>query len=702
MFTTLVPTFAFADETLNGNTVILYTSNLRGDIDSLSQIASVKSDYESKGADVILADTGNFLQGSIYASADRGYTVFNLMEQTGYDVVALGKYEFTFGDGTIGAKAHGSLVQYFTLSTLLNGGTANSITKSPSTFKAVSANADGSNSYFTFKNNMCASTTVTTKSGFTVGFVGLTNPDTKNCVLEDSLAGITFDSDSDMYNDSKIISRSLKSSSDVVVCLSNVGDVDSTKTGANVTIDVREDAGETVGAVVINSNGEVISNDVIDVSKYTADSQIKSAVDSAKAAIDLKYTSVAKSTVTLEGSTSAVRSKETNLGDFWTDALRWFALDGGIENYFSDEYKELGNTSIKVDDDKVVAIWNGGNLRDYMYSGDIILQDIQRVLPYPNTVAVVYVTGAQLLEALEASMQYDAAFASVSGIEYNIDPNKSFVQGEQYSNSKYYAPKTINKVTITSINGKPFDEKETYAVITSNMIYNGGDTYGVFKSKSSDSTITSIKVTDAVWSYVQNKLGGVIGDDYASCGTRITTKHNHSYDSGKVTKKATCTENGVKTYTCVDCGSTKTKTIKATGHKAVTDKAVAATYAKAGKTEGSHCSVCGTVIKAQKSVAKLTVSATSITKLTSVKKGFKITYKKNSKATGYQIQYSTDKNFKKNNKTVTISKNSTTSKTVSSLSANKKYYVRVRCYKTENGKKYYSSWSSSKSVTTKK
>ncbi|MGN0522144.1 MAG: fibronectin type III domain-containing protein, partial [Eubacterium sp.] len=69
--------------------------------------------------------------------------------------------------------------------------------------------------------------------------------------------------------------------------------------------------------------------------------------------------------------------------------------------------------------------------------------------------------------------------------------------------------------------------------------------------------------------------------------------------------------------------------------------------------------------------------------------------------TGYQIQYSTSSKFTKA-KTVTVSKNSTTSKTISKLKANKKYYVRVRTYKTVDGKKIYSAWSKAKSVTTKK
>ena len=97
---------------------------------------------------------------------------------------------------------------------------------------------------------------------------------------------------------------------------------------------------------------------------------------------------------------------------------------------------------------------------------------------------------------------------------------------------------------------------------------------------------------------------------------------------------------------------------------------------------------------------------TSVSKVKAAKKGFKVTWKKQTtQTTGYQVQYSTSSKFKKA-KTVTISKNKTTSKSVSKLSAKKKYYVRVRTYKTVkvNGKnvKLYSGWSKAKSVTTKK
>ncbi len=92
---------------------------------------------------------------------------------------------------------------------------------------------------------------------------------------------------------------------------------------------------------------------------------------------------------------------------------------------------------------------------------------------------------------------------------------------------------------------------------------------------------------------------------------------------------------------------------------------------------------------------------TSIKKLSKGKKKFTVTWAKVSGVKGYQIQYSSDKKFKKNNKSVTVTKQKTTKATVKKLKSKKKYYVRVRTYKTVNGKKIYSSWSKVKSVKTR-
>lgn len=90
-------------------------------------------------------------------------------------------------------------------------------------------------------------------------------------------------------------------------------------------------------------------------------------------------------------------------------------------------------------------------------------------------------------------------------------------------------------------------------------------------------------------------------------------EHEHVWGEWTVTKAATCTETGVETRTCSVCGETETREIEATGHTVVVDPAVAPTYDDTGLTEGSHCSVCNTVIKAQEIVPALGHKCTALT-----------------------------------------------------------------------------------------
>lgn len=94
--------------------------------------------------------------------------------------------------------------------------------------------------------------------------------------------------------------------------------------------------------------------------------------------------------------------------------------------------------------------------------------------------------------------------------------------------------------------------------------------------------------------------------------------------------------------------------------------------------------------------------ATSITSLSVKDNGFTVKWKKKTKITGYQIQYSTSSKFSmKNTKTVKIKKAKTASKKITDLKSSKKYYVRIRTYKIVKKKKSYSSWSKKKCVTIK-
>ena len=88
----------------------------------------------------------------------------------------------------------------------------------------------------------------------------------------------------------------------------------------------------------------------------------------------------------------------------------------------------------------------------------------------------------------------------------------------------------------------------------------------------------------------------VCGTSYKDNTTKAT---GHSYGNSVVTKQPTCTSEGTKIKTCTKCNVTVTEKLPAKGHTAVTDKGYPATCTTAGKTDGSHCSVCNTVIKVQ-------------------------------------------------------------------------------------------------------
>ena len=394
---------------------------------------------------------------------------------------------------------------------------------------------------------------------------------------------------------------------------------------------------------------------------------------------------------------------------------------------------------------------------------------------------------------------------------------------------------------------KPTCDNDGYTKFTCSVC---GDSY------SKVINATGHKYNDKIVSASCDKSGYTLhtcencGDVYKD---NFTSPLGHDYTSQTV--KPACETDGEKTFTCTRCGDTYTEVIKAKGHvykrtvvaagcetdgytlvecmechdsfkegyvgakghTIVTDKAVAATCTTAGKTEGSHCSVCGKVIKAQteikakghvagdwitdkaaavgvkgrkhrscmvcgavvesadipalspksissasvslsiatysfdgkfktpsvtvklgstalrkgidyvvsyrnnKNVGKATVVITGkglyagtitrtfvinpakqeIQKLTAKSKGFYIDYAAKGHATGYEIQYATNSSFSGAKKTV-ITSNKTDKVTVSKLSGNKKYYVRVRTYTTVNGIKYYGAWSAVKTVTTKK
>lgn len=212
----------------------------------------------------------------------------------------------------------------------------------------------------------------------------------------------------------------------------------------------------------------------------------------------------------------------------------------------------------------------------------------------------------------------------------------------------------------------------------------------------------------------------------------VTTIKATGHSTKNYTTKATLSSNGKVQAKCTKCNKiTKTTTIyrptkfilsttkytyngkvktpsltvKAANGKTISSSNYTVTKSSGRKNVGKY--TYKIVFKGNYSGTKsvsfvINPKSTSVSKLKATSKGFKATWKKQSTQTsGYQIQYSTSSKFK-NPKTVTVSNNKSTSKSIKKLKSKKKYYVRVRTYRKVSGTKYYSSWSSSKRVTTKR
>ncbi|MCD8149439.1 MAG: leucine-rich repeat protein [Clostridiales bacterium] len=217
------------------------------------------------------------------------------------------------------------------------------------------------------------------------------------------------------------------------------------------------------------------------------------------------------------------------------------------------------------------------------------------------------------------------------------------------------------KDTASKSNGKTYYYK-VYA-------YNGS-------TKSAASSYKSIKYMKGTISSLTNKSSG------------ITVKWSKvSGASGYYIYRKT---SGASSYT-------KVKTITSASTVSYTDTAV---KSKNGTTYTYYVQPYNSTSKgayAAKKTVRLTGTSLSSVKNSAAKK-MTVKWSKKSGVSGYQIQYSTSSSFSSGNKTVTVSGASSASKVVSSLTKGKKYYVRVRTYKTISGTKYYSAWSSAKSV----
>jgi len=509
---------------LTGHIVILHTNDVHGGIAGYAKLAAAKESYTASGAYTMLVDAGDYIQGDPTVSASQGKTAIELMNSTGYDAATVGNHEFDYGYAnlkTISAQANFPIlaanVQY-------NGATA-----------------FDSHTIFTAAN------------GKKIGVFGLETPETATKAHPAKIQGVTFVGGQDMMKLAQTEVDTLKAAGcDYVICLGHLGidaestgnrsiDVLNAVTGIDVFIDghshstldqIKAATNGTgkVGNAYLTSTGTKLANvGVVDIapdgtittSNVPLDTLTAENADTAaviqriQQQIDADYGAVfAQSEVQLNGEKAQVRTGETNLGDLITDAMLW----------------QAGTLGEKVD----AAISNGGGIRASLSVGGLTKKDINTVLPFGNTLYLVKLTGAQLLESLEASTcslpESIGAFPQVSGIEYTVNTGAKFSSTENYPGSTYGKPNAVNRVTIQRVGGAAFDPAETYSIVTNDFLGAGGDTYYTFKS-SPVGYDTGVPLDEVLMDYITAQCKGTITK--AAYGQTAGRIHMISYDDVK-------------------------------------------------------------------------------------------------------------------------------------------------------------------------
>lgn len=190
---------------------------------------------------------------------------------------------------------------------------------------------------------------------------------------------------------------------------------------------------------------------------------------------------------------------------------------------------------------------------------------------------------------------------------------------------------------------------------------------------------------------------GIITERCQICGNAVAKR---------TISKASAMKLSYTTYTYAGAVKTPAVTVKdAKGRVLTKNTDYSVSYTQGRKYVGTYnvtITLKGDYSGSKTMSFRIIPKGTSINSLTRSTKAFTVKWKKQSTQTsGYQLVYSTSSKFSSGNKYVTVTSNKTTAKKITKLKAKKKYYVKIRTYKTVNGARYYSGWSSAKSVTTK-
>lgn len=524
-------TTTFSDLNVNNNQiVVLYTNDIHGGVSNHSQysgsskslgfagLAALKEEAAKSAADVTLVDMGDALQGSVICSQSDGLDCLDIMNHVGYDYQVLGNHEFDYG-----ISQTKTFMEY-------------------STAKYLAVN------YIDLKENKNISQPYDIKTynvngqEIKIGYVGILTPEniTKGSVStyqdEDGnyIYGFCGTDLNEFYGKMQEAVNEMKSKgADYIVALGHLGDEGITDgwssreliantTGIDVFLDGHAHSflsGDTVKNkegknVILSSTGTKLVNiGVLQItlnkdgslsSKTNLVNQITDeekelssykTIDSYVTGIESKYSNLVRKvgesdfglySYNPDTGNRIIRSQETNLGDFITDAFR-------------------------VGMDADVAFSNGGNIRADLASGELTYLDILNVLPWSDYVVKLEVTGKQLLDCLEMGAhlwpEQCGGFIQTSGLTYDINTDiKPSVTIDE--NGQFVSVDGEYRVKNVKVGTEPLDLNKTYTLAIDDCYYHDtNDGMTMFLNCKALVDVDAQKVdADLVSDYISSKV----------------------------------------------------------------------------------------------------------------------------------------------------------------------------------------------------
>ncbi|MEG1528563.1 MAG: 5'-nucleotidase C-terminal domain-containing protein [Clostridia bacterium] len=475
----IVPNTVYAAELgdMTGQVVVIHTNDTHGraiaDVKArtpqlgFARVKTLKAMYEKAGATVVTLDAGDVLHGLPIANMTKGENIVKILNQVGYDAMVPGNHDFNYGTAR--------LLQFAGKDATYTGATFAG--------KILSANFAKDDNTKPLDSHI-----VIERGGKKIGIFGLSTKETLTKSHPDNTKGYKFN---DIVATATEEVAALKAlNCDYIIALTHLGlDLSSGNetsqylaeqvTGINLIVDGHShttlttgklvngalivSAGnyiERIGVVVLN--GASITASLVNDKTLEEEATTKALLTQLNAETEtLLAEKVGVTSVTLNGIRNNVRRSQTNLGDFATDAMKFY-----------------GNAEL--------AFTNGGGIRTNIEKGDITKKDLVTVFPFGNYVVTKTVSVGTIKAMLEHGIKdypsTSGGFPQIAGFKYVFD-------GERSAGDRVISI-TIGKATVYKdgayqpiVKGQPETyENKTYSLATNDFTAAGGDGYTMLKA----------------------------------------------------------------------------------------------------------------------------------------------------------------------------------------------------------------------------